>query len=104
MFTGRTTGERRDLCALERREGASGAGPGRIAQHLGSLPAAAPLPDRLRRTTDLAGNVGIAPVGMVVREQQQAGPLHFGEGCGGAGAEVLQAHLLLRREFNRIFW
>jgi hypothetical protein len=39
---------------------------------------------------------------MVVREQQPAGPLHFGEGGGGAGAEVLQAHLVLWREFNRI--
>jgi hypothetical protein len=33
--------------------------------------------------------VGMAPVGMVVREQQQAGPLHLGAGGGVAGAEVL---------------
>src|SRR6266540_4622345 len=65
VFPWRTTGERRDLGPLERREGASGAGTRRIAQHCGGLPAAAPLPDGLSTSTDLASNISIAPVGMV---------------------------------------
>ena len=74
---------------------------GRITHHGGDLPATAPLSERLRRATDLVGNVGIAPVGLVVRAQQQAGPRYCSEEGSVAGAEVVQARLLLWRELNR---
>src|SRR5439155_9285867 len=100
--TGRATGERRNLGALERGKGARATRARRILQSVGRLPALAPALDGIDRAANLAGNVRIAPGRALMGEQQNARALHVRERRGGAGAELLQVHCLYRGQVDGI--
>ena len=102
MCTRCTTGQRDNLGSLQRREGAAGAGPWRITHAVGLLPALPPVLDGLNAAAHLPGDLCVPPGGMVMREQEHAGPLDFREWGRVTAAELLQMPLLLWREVDGI--
>jgi hypothetical protein len=100
----RTTSHRGHLGSLKRRKGAAGAGPRRITHTVGLLPALSPVLDGLDTAPHLPGDLRVPPGGLLMREEEHPGTLDFGIRGRGAGAEMMQMRLLLRRDRLVVRW
>ena len=99
----RTTGQRDNLSPLERRESAGGTSPRRIALAVGHVPALPPALDRMDTAAHLPGDLRVSPGGLLMSEEEHAGPLDFRKRGRVTAAELLQMPLLLWRELDEIF-
>src|SRR5262249_19760060 len=102
VLTGRATGERRNLGPLQRRERALAPRACHIVQTVGYLPALPPALHSIDTTAHATGNLCVTPGGMLMRQQENPRPLDFRKWGSITGAEVVQLHLLLWREWDGI--